>query len=117
MKIAILRCLHSNDVCAGAACLRALNNKTASFAQYGEEPLELVAYFSCNGCGKVAFNCEKGMAGKIETIKRLAPDAVHFGICTKMKDSNGERKQVCPNIVRILDELKAAGIRVVDGTH
>lgn len=117
MKIAILRCLHSNDVCAGAACLRALNSRTASFAQYGDEPLELVAYFSCDGCGKVAFANARGMKEKIETIKRLNPDAVHFGVCTKHVDAEGKRTRLCPHIQDILDELTAAGIKVVDGTH
>lgn len=117
MKIAILRCLHSNDVCAGAACLRALNSRTASFAQYGDEPLELVAYFSCDGCGKVAFANDRGMKGKLETIKRLKPDAVHFGVCTKQMDAQGKRTQLCSHIHAILEELGAAGIKIVDGTH
>ena len=35
MKIAILNCLNANDVCAGAACLKAFNSKTRHFADYG----------------------------------------------------------------------------------
>ena len=40
-RIVILRCLGSNNVCTGAACLKAFNKKTGAFARYGEEPLEL----------------------------------------------------------------------------
>ena len=43
-RIAILRCLHSNDVCTGAACLAAFNAKSKSFEAYKEEGAELVAY-------------------------------------------------------------------------
>lgn len=50
-RIVILRCLRSNNVCTGAACMRAFNTKSGAFARYGEEPLELEAYWSCNGCG------------------------------------------------------------------
>ena len=40
-RIVILRCLRSNNVCTGAACMRAFNTKSGAFARYGEEPLEL----------------------------------------------------------------------------
>ena len=39
-RIVILRCLRSNNVCTGAACMRAFNTKSGAFARYGEEPLE-----------------------------------------------------------------------------
>lgn len=42
-RIVILRCLRSNNVCTGAACMRAFNTKSGAFARYGEEPLELEA--------------------------------------------------------------------------
>lgn len=115
-KIVILRCLHSNDVCTGAACLRAFNSKTASFARYGEEELELAAYFSCDGCGQVAFHSQRGMAEKLAMIRRLAPDAVHVGVCTKQKNGAGERV-TCGAIKEITAELAAAGIEIIDGTH
>lgn len=37
-RIVILRCLRSNNVCTGAACMRAFNTKSGAFARYGEEP-------------------------------------------------------------------------------
>lgn len=49
-KIVMLNCLRANSVCTGAACLQAFNAKTKTFARYGDEPLELVAFFRCNGC-------------------------------------------------------------------
>ena len=50
MKIAILNCLNANDVCAGASCLKAFNSKSRHFEQYGDTPLELVAFARCSGC-------------------------------------------------------------------
>ena len=52
MKIAMLNCLNANEVCTGAGCLRAFNSRTRHFADYGDEPLELIAMARCNGCGK-----------------------------------------------------------------
>mgnify|MGYP000130420064 CR=1 FL=1 len=49
-RIVMLNCLRANSVCTGAACLQAFNAKTKTFARYGDEPLELVAFFRCNGC-------------------------------------------------------------------
>ena len=115
-KIVILRCLHSNDVCTGAACLRAFNNRTSAFARYAGEELRLEAYFSCDGCGRVAFNNLQGMAEKIAMIKQLAPDAVHLGVCTARRNAAGERI-ICDKIKKIADELAADSIEIVVGTH
>ena len=67
-RIVILRCLGSNNVCTGAACLKAFNKKTGAFARYGEEPLELEAYWSCNGCGDCHFIYQEGIEEKLERI-------------------------------------------------
>ena len=70
-RIVILRCLGSNNVCTGAACLKAFNKKTGAFARYGEEPLELEAYWSCNGCGDCHFKYQEGIEEKLERIISL----------------------------------------------
>ena len=44
-KIIMLNCLRANQVCTGAACLKAFNERTRTFAQYGEEELFLQAFF------------------------------------------------------------------------
>ena len=114
-KIAILRCLKSNDVCTGASCLRAFNHKTGKFADY-QEDLELVAFMTCNGCGEVTLRNQDGLQEKLEMIKKLSPDALHVGICTKHKDATGNRV-TCPQIEKILNEIRKMNIEIVDGTH
>ena len=49
-KIAILHCKKSGRVCTGAACFRAFYDRKKSFEQYEGQPVELSAYFDCNGC-------------------------------------------------------------------
>lgn len=71
-RIVILRCLRSNNVCTGAACMRAFNTKSGAFARYGEEPLELEAYWSCNGCGDCRFEHHAGIEEKLERIMALS---------------------------------------------
>ena len=115
-KVAIIRCLHSNDVCTGAACLRALANHTGEFSRYGEDKLEIVAFCSCNGCGKVQFDNDKGIEEKLATIVMLKPDAVHLGVCTQIKNASGKR-ELCDQIKIMVKTLTAQGIKIVEGTH
>ena len=111
-KIVMLTCLKANRVCTGAACLQAFNSKTKTFARY-QEPLELEAFFRCNGGDAQGIGVwDEGMEEKVERLLSLHPDAVHLGVCTKEK--SGRR---CPLIQRVADALSEAGAVIVDGTH
>ncbi len=111
-KIVMLTCLKANRVCTGTACLQAFNSKTKTFARY-QEPLELEAFFRCNGCDAQGIGVwDEGMEEKVERLLSLHPDAVHLGVCTKEK--SGRR---CPLIQRVADALSEAGAVIVDGTH
>ena len=111
-KIVMLTCLKANRVCTGAACLQAFNSKTKTFARY-QEPLELEAFFRCNGCDAQGIGVwDEGMEEKVERLLSLHTDAVHLGVCTKEK--SGRR---CPLIQRVADALSEAGAVIVDGTH
>ena len=110
-KIVMLNCLRANSVCTGAACLQAFNAKTKTFARYGDEPRELVAFFRCNGCDVP--QDDAGMEEKIERLLQLRPDAAHMGVCTRRK-ADGTR---CPTIQKVADRLAAEGVVLVDGTH
>ena len=112
-KIAILRCLHSNDVCTGAACFDAFNHKKAHFAAYQEE-LELVAFWSCNGCDGLEYAPE-GLEEKIERIFSCGIDVLHIGVCTRIKEQGVVKE--CPVISEIAQRFESRGIKVVRGTH
>ena len=111
-KIVMLTCLKANTVCTGAACLKAFNSRSRSFARY-DEPLTLEAFFRCNGCDRDGLGVwDAGMEEKLERLLSLQPDAVHLGICTKRQ--NGSR---CPTIERVANRLAQNGAEIVDGTH
>lgn len=115
-KIAILRCLKTSASCSGAGCLRAMYDKEKAFEQYGEEELRLMAMWTCNGCGASKLENQEGIRKKIERMKALEIDTLHLSNCTSKKDESGE-KHLCPTIKAIADELEAAGITIVHGTH
>lgn len=114
--IVILRCLRSNNVCTGAACMRAFNTKSGAFARYGEEALELEAYWSCNGCEDCHFKYQEGIEEKLERIIGLKPDVVHVGACVKQRKQDGQ-VVTCKKIEEICERLQAAGLTIVEGTH
>lgn len=115
-KIAVLRCLRVSASCAGSGCLRAMNEKTAAFERYGEEPLQLAAFWTCNGCEDNKLANQEGIRKKIERMKKLSIDALHVSNCAMPKNAEGVRV-MCPVIREITDELSEAGITIVEGTH
>lgn len=115
-RIAILRCLESNSVCTGHACLNAWQHRTGAFSHYGDEPIELVAFWSCNGCGPDALKNQQGIEEKIAKIIALAPAALHVGKCAYTRNAQGE-SVLCPVMERIIKRLEGHGIEVVCGTH
>ena len=115
-KIAILRCLHSNDVCTGAACLKAFNDRSGSFSAYKNEELQLVAFWACNGCRECRLENEIGLEEKLQRIISIKTDIVHVGVCTKQRSVNGIR-QTCPTIKELCNRIEASGIKIVQVTH
>lgn len=115
-KIAILRCLKTSASCAGVKCLTSAYDKTGAFAKYGDEELRVMSVWTCNGCGASKLENQEGIVKKIERMKALELDAVHLSNCTNKKDAEGVKHQ-CPKIAAIAQELREAGIEVVEGTH
>ena len=79
-KIAILHCKKSGRVCTGAACFRAFYDRKKSFEQYEGQPVELSAYFDCNGCEADKLN-DPGFTEKLERMKEEHVDRIHIGKC------------------------------------
>lgn len=115
-RIAILRCLRSNDVCTGAGCMQALNKRKGSFAVYENEDIELEAYWSCNGCADCFLRNQQGIEEKLKRIISLHLDAVHIGVCTRQRTTDGNWER-CKVIDNICEKLLAEGIKIVEGTH
>lgn len=113
-KIVILRCLRSEENCTGAACLQVFNNRSAQFARYGDEEIQLVAFMACNGCRKLTLGYSSGLEEKIERILSIKPDVVHVGICCKTRTDDNE---YCPEALRLVDIFRNHGIEIVWGTH
>lgn len=115
-KVAVLRCLEAERVCAGASCFAAFNERKAHFSGYGDEELQMTAFFACNGCKEIAMNDEAGLQEKLERVVQIGTEVVHVGICTQIRAADGSRK-VCPVIEEMVQYLREHGIEIVWGTH
>ena len=108
-KIAILACLRANDVCAGAACLDALNDRRAHSQIYEGEPVRLCAFLRCSQCG---VDDDPGMMEKLERIVSCGVETAHIGICASKRDGT-----VCPHMAKAAAWLEEQGIQIIWGTH
>ena len=117
-------CRNAGQVCAGVGCLHSFFRREGAFAAYGEEPLELVAFFACNGCQGVEdqgpfdqgiftpLASEPGLLEKLDRIQQEQVDVVHLGICCWNRQ--GEK---CPAIMELTQDLQRRNMTVIKGTH
>lgn len=115
-KIAVLRCLRVSASCSGSGCLRAMYEKTGTYTRYADEDVQMAAFWTCNGCGENALPNQEGVRKKIERMKKIPVDVLHISNCAMPKNAEGTRV-MCPVIAEIAQELQAAGIEIVEGTH
>lgn len=109
-KIALLTCLKANEVCTGAACFKAFNERSRHFESYQGEDVQLVAFAKCNGCGSSLES--SGLQEKLQRLISIGTEVVHLGVCTKDREGNE-----CGHITEIARILENSGIEVVRGTH
>ncbi len=112
-KLAILTCLKACQVCTGASCLQAWNERSRGFAAYAGEEVQLMAFCHCNGCG-IDPSTDKGMQEKLDRLQKIGVEVVHTGVCTMQGRENPIQ---CPTITAILDQLHQRGIQTKYGTH
>ncbi len=109
MKVGILRCQQTEDICPGTKCLRMAIEGTQAFQDIG--PSEIVGFISCGGCpGK------KAVARAVEMAKRGA-EVIAFGSCV----TKGLPWQyTCPHIDQIRKSTEAIlgdKVTLLDWTH
>ena len=106
-KIAILHCKKSGRVCTGAACFRAFYDRKKWSMQYEGQPVELSAYFDCNGCEADKLN-DPGFTEKLERMKEEHVDRIHIGKCCLAR---------CEQLNQMKEAMDRVGLSYVEGTH
>lgn len=112
-KIGILTCLHSNDVCTRAGCLKAFYQRTDTFSEYDRET-ELAVLMTCNGCEKenpIKPKEDAGLKEKLERLLKEEIEVIHVGACRLQKGRE------CVRMTEICDMIEKMDIAVIRGTH
>ncbi|MEG6614928.1 CGGC domain-containing protein [Peptococcaceae bacterium 1198_IL3148] len=110
MKLGLIRCAQTEDMCPSTTCLKVIKEKKAAFEGINEE-IEIVGFNTCGGCpGK------KAVTRAAEMVKRGA-DAIALASCIT---KGSPISFTCP----FNEQMKAAiikklgdNIKIIDYTH
>lgn len=110
MKVGLLRCLQTEDMCPATVCFKMMNTKKLAFEGI-EEDIEVVGTNTCGGCpGK------KAVTRAAEMVKRGA-DTVVLASCITKGNPIGF---ACPHIEQMrpaIEKKVGDSIRIIDYTH
>ncbi|MDR2515397.1 MAG: CGGC domain-containing protein [Christensenellaceae bacterium] len=110
MKVGLIRCMQTEDVCPATTDFKVMREKTGAFEGI-EEDIQVVGLNSCGGCpGK------KAIFRAREMVKRGA-DTIVFASCISRGNPIG---YPCPFAKKMRDTVsKDLGdeIRIIDYTH
>ena len=109
MKVGIIRCQLTEDMCPGSTDFKVASEGTMAFAETGS--VEVIGFLSCGGCsGKKAVTRAKML------VERGA-EAVVFASCMKNGNPIG---YPCPSFVTIREAVEkkiGPDIKIIDWTH
>lgn len=74
MKVGLIRCVQTEDMCPGTGCFSTFKNKNSSLEEIDED-IELVAWNTCGGCpGKKA-------SSRAERMVKRGAEAIILASC------------------------------------
>jgi predicted metal-binding protein len=81
VKVGIITCSNMTRVldCPVGACLKDLHQRKGTFAEYGDDDVELVGTTSCNGCPTAAG--VDAILPKAEGLVRYGATHIHLSYC------------------------------------
>lgn len=110
MKVGLIRCMQTEDICPGTTDFRVIRDKKCAFEGV-EEEIEIVGFVTCGGCpGK------KAVPRAVEMVRRGA-DTIVLCSCITRGNPIGF---ACPNTKEIktaLNKKLGVEIRIIDYTH
>ncbi|MDD2458745.1 MAG: CGGC domain-containing protein [Eubacteriales bacterium] len=110
MKVGLIRCLQTEDMCPATTCFKVMDKKVLAFKGI-EEDIELIGVNTCGGCSG-----KKAVTRAAEMVRRGA-DTIALASCITRGNPIGFP---CPHV----EQMKAAierevgqEIRMIDYTH
>lgn len=110
MKVGLIRCLQTEDMCPATTCFKVMNTKKSAFEEI-EEDIEVIGVNTCGGCpGK------KAVTRAAEMVKRGA-DTIVLASCITRGNPIGF---ACPHAEQMKAAIKkkvGESIKIIDYTH
>jgi len=110
MKVGVIRCMQTEDMCPGTTCFKVMETKKLAFEGV-DEKIEIIGFNSCGGCpGK------KAVTRAAEMVKRGA-DTIVLASCITKGSPIGFP---CPHAEQMKAAIKqkvGESIRIIDYTH
>lgn len=110
MKIGLIRCLQTEDMCPGTTDFKVIKEKKCAFEGI-EGDIEIIGFNTCGGCpGK------KAVTRAAEMVRRVA-DTIVFASCITKGNPIGF---ACPHAEAMRRAIVAkfgAEIKIIDYTH
>ncbi len=110
MKVGIIRCRQTEDMCPGTTDFKIIREKKCAFAEV-EGEIEIIGMISCGGCpGK------RAVARAAEMVKRGA-DTIVLASCVTRGNPIG---MPCPHANTIKEAIAKKlgdGVTIIDYTH
>ncbi|MBF8435477.1 CGGC domain-containing protein [Halanaerobiaceae bacterium Z-7014] len=109
MKLALVRCLQTEEICNGRHCLEYINNKEGSLHGF-EEEIELVDVITCGGCPGNKFKA------RVEKMLANGVDSFIFASCTKL---GTPIDYPCPHFSKLKSVVKdlSESVDIYEWTH
>lgn len=126
MKVAIIRCMQTEDYCPGTADFLAIRNKRGSFAELLQKPedelsyaateqadkeLELIGFTNCGGCPG------KRVLLRAKMLIERGAEVIAFASCVKKGTPMG---YPCPHhekMIQMVKEKFGSQVKVLEYTH
>lgn len=109
MKVGIIRCQQTEDMCPGTADFNVASKGKLAFEKTG--PVEIVGFVSCGGCpGKKAIS-------RANIMVERGAEAIVFASCISKGNPIGFP---CPHFENMKDSIKQKlgdSVRIIEWTH
>lgn len=110
MKIGVIRCMQTEDMCPGGTCFASIKNKKFAFEQLAGE-LEVVGWNTCGGCPG------KKIVPRVLGMVQRGAEAIVLASCMTKGTPIGF---VCPHVEQIKEVVKKhlpQGILLIEYSH
>jgi len=110
MKIGLIRCLQTEDMCPGTTCFKVMSINKLAFKDI-EDDIEIVGVNTCGGCpGK------KSVTRAAEMVKRGA-EAIAFASCITKGNPIGFACPHAEQMIAAVEKKVGESVKIFDYTH